>query len=56
MSPAAKSLADRFHGRCKPSEKAAWERAAKRDGRSLNNWIRLALNEAAKTRPSDGEK
>jgi hypothetical protein len=34
--------------RCFHAERAAWERAAKKDGKPLSDWVRETLNKAAK--------
>jgi hypothetical protein len=40
----------RFQLRCADAELAAWRRAAKRDGRSLSDWIRRRLTEGGRGR------
>lgn len=34
--------------RCYHSERAAWEKAAKKDGKPLSDWVRETLNQTAK--------
>jgi predicted HicB family RNase H-like nuclease len=34
--------------RCDHAERAAWEKAAKKDGKPLSDWVRDTLNQAAK--------
>jgi len=37
-----------IHARCKPSDKAAWVKAAKSRGMKLTDWIVTTLNAAGK--------
>lgn len=41
--------------RCTPEEKAAWEKAAQENGRSLNNWAKWICNSEAFLLPKKGK-
>ena len=38
-----------FGGYCQPSQKQSWEKAAKLAKRSLSDWMRIVLDEAAES-------
>lgn len=42
------AFAEQYPIRCNHAERAAWERAAKKDGKPLSDWVRETLNQAAK--------
>jgi hypothetical protein len=42
------AFATQYPLRCSHAERAAWERAAKKNGKPLSDWAREALNHAAK--------
>lgn len=41
------TLTERIEIRCSPEGRGRWEEAARRDRRSLSDWIRISLDQAA---------
>jgi uncharacterized protein (DUF1778 family) len=48
--------AEQVHIRCSSSQRDAWEHAAELDRRTLTDWIRIQLDDAAKQAIEAAEK
>lgn len=52
----SKAKPEQFHGTCTIDQKREWERAAAKAQRSLADWMRITLDNAAKLAMDEGSE